>query len=213
MTTAYGNLSLYHSRHVYKRGAYKGDAPADSTNRGKSHFRVIKPDPAYPTDPYKVRFWSTNIIVAYPDGRIKINCNGYDNAPTTRRALNEGLARCGIRGGLCSKRVGTMSQAGVMDTDKTKAFRAQTKEFWGMFPVLFATRSRDYEFRHRIFNLPGYTGSIATPSASILDNPENWPVVVSYYTPDFSDGDAKQARAHLMQLFTRNMTKLVDRGV
>lgn len=245
MTTAYGNLSLYHSRHVYKRGAYKGDAPADSSRRAKSHFRIVKPDPAYPLDPYKVRFWSTNIIVAYPDGRIKINCNGFDDRPTTRQALNQALHICGIRGGLCSKRLGTMSQtelfiwgksyryydgmefdaegtlltplknwqAGVMDTDKTKAFRAQTKAFWDIFPVLFATRSKDHAFRNRIFDLPGYKGSIATPSASILDNPEHWHIVVNHYTRNFNDDEAKQARAVLMRMFTQHMTKLVDRGV
>lgn len=244
MTTAYGNLSLHHSRHEYKRGAYKGDAPADSSRRAKSHFRIVKPDAAYPNDPYKVRFWATNIILAYPDGRIKINCNGFDARPTTRQALNQALHICGIRGGLCSKRLGTMSQtelfiwgksycyydgmefdaegtlltpiknwqAGVMDTDKTKAFRAQTKAFWGMFPVLFATRNKDRAFRDGIFNIPGYKGSIVTPAASILDNPEHWPVIVSYYTSEYDD-EPTQARAHLMRMFTQHMTKLVDRGV
>lgn len=246
MTTAYGNLSLHHSRHEYKRGAYKGDAPADGSNRGKSHFRVIKPDPAYPTDPYKVRFWATNILLAYPDGRIKINANGYDNAPTTRKAMNQALHLCGFRGHLYSRRIGKLSQtaisingksyryydvmefdaegtlltppiewqAEVMDTDQTKAFRAQTKEFWAMFPVLFATRSKDRAFRDRIFDLlPLHGHNLGTPAASILYNPENWPVVVSYYTMNFPDGDTKQARAHLMQIFTQHMTKLVDRGV
>jgi hypothetical protein len=244
MTNAYGNLSLHHSRHEYKRGQYKGDAPADGSNRGKSHFRVIKPDAAYPTDPYKVRFHATNILLAYPDGRIKINCNGYDHAPTTRVALMQALSICGIRGGLCSKRIGTCSQtelfiwgksykyydgiefsaegvllteaqtwlAGVMDTDKTKAFRAQTKEFWAVFPVLFATRNKDRAFRDRIFSIiPLHGHRLNAPDASIFDNPENWPVVVSYYTVNFDDDNAKQARAHLMQMFTQHMTKLVER--
>lgn len=246
MTTAYGNLSLHHSRYIYKRGQYKGDAPALKYHRGKSHFRVIKPNPAYPNDPYMVRFHSTNIILAYPDGRIKINTNGFDTAPTTRRALTDGLNICGIRGGLCSKRLGTMSQtelfiwgksyryydvmefdaagtlltppmswqAGVMDTDQTKAFRAQTKEFWGMFPVLFAARNKDRAFRDRIYPIRNQHGRhVGMPNASIFDDPENWPVVVAHYTINFGDDEAKQARAHLMHMFTQNMTKLVDRGV
>lgn len=245
MTTAYGNLSLHHSRHEYKRGAYKGDAPADSSNRAKAHFRVIKPEYDHYTAPYKVRFWMTNIILAYPDGRIKINANGFDNRPTTRKAMNEALHICGFRGYLYSRRIGQLSQtaisingksyryydcmefdaegtlltppkewqAEVMDTDQTKAFRAQTKAFWGMFPVLFATRNKDRAFMVGIFNIPGYKGSIVTPAASILDNPENWPLVVSYYTSEYDDDQAKQARAHLMRLFTENMTKMVDRGV
>ena len=246
MTTAYGNLSLHHSRHIYKRGEHKGDAPADATLRGKSHFRVIKPDPAYPGDPYKVRFHATNIILAYPDGRIKINANGFDDRPTTRRAMQEGLSICGIRGGLCSKRIGTCSQtelfiwgksycyydsmefdaegtlltplkvwqAGVMDTDKTKAFRAQTKEFWAVFPVLFAARSRERPMIDAIYKIiHEHGGYIGGPRASILDNPEHWPIVVNHYARDFDDNQAKQARAYLMQMFTQNMTKLVDRGV
>jgi hypothetical protein len=246
MTTAYGNLSLYHSRHEYKRGAYKGDAPADSSRRAKAHFRIVKPDPAYPTDPYKVRFWATNILTAYPDGRVKINCNGFDDRPTTRGAMNHALHICGFRGHMFSRRLGALSQtaisingksyryydgmefdaegtlltppqaweAVITDTDKTKAFRAQTKEFWAMFPVLFATRSNDHAFRTRIFDiLHAANGFVGAPAASILDNPEHWPVIVSYYTSSYDDDQPKQARAHLMQLFTQHMTKLVDRGV
>lgn len=246
MTTAYGNLSLYHSRHVYKRGAYKGDAPADSSRRAKAHFRIIKPNPAYPNDPYLVRFWSTNIITAYPDGRIKINCNGFETRPTTREALGIALHTCGFWSRPYSRRIGTLSQtaicvkgkvyryydgmefdadgtlltppvawqAEVRDTDKTKAFRAQTKAFWDMFPVLFATRSNDHAFRTRIFDiLHAAKEFVGAPTASILDNPEHWPVIVSYYTVSYPDDQAKQARAHLMHMFTQNMTKLVDRGV
>lgn len=246
MITAYGNLSLHHSRHEYKRGQYKGDAPADSSNRAKAHFRVIKPDPAYPTDPYKVRFWATNIILAYPDGRIKINANGFDNRPTTRKAMQEALYLCGFRGYLYSRRLGTNSQtaisingksyryydymefdaegtlltppiewqAEVMDTDQTKAFRAQTKAFWGMFPVLFATRSRERSRTDELYSiLHGHGGYVSTPRASILDNPEHWPIIVNHYTRDFNDDEVKQARAHLMQMFTQSMTKMVDRGV
>lgn len=246
MTTAYGNLSLHHSRHEYKRGQYKGDAPADATLRGKSHFRVIKPNPAYPGDPYKVRFWATDIIVAYPDGRIKINCNGFDNRPTTRKAMNEALSLWGFRGHLYSRRIGKLSQtaissngksyryydvmefdaegtlltppiewqAGVTDTDETKAFRAQTKAFWGMFPVLFATRSKERSRTDELYKIISeYGGYIGSPRASILDNPEHWPIVVNHYTGDFDDDQAKQARAYLMQMFTQSMTKLVDRGV
>lgn len=248
MTTAYGNLSLHHSRYVYKRGAYKGDAPADSSNRAKAHFRVIKPNEAYPFDPYLVRFWATNIILAYPDGRIKVNCGGFDNRPTTRKAMNHTLHMCGFRGHLYTRRIGALSQtaisingksyryydymefdaegtlltpprewhAEVMDTALTKAFRAQTKAFWGMFPVLFATRNKDRAFMagiHRLFNGHAGTGTAYSPDPSVLDNPEHWPLLVSYYTLSYDDDQAKQARAHLMRLCTQHMTKLVDRGV
>lgn len=248
MTTAYGNLSLHHSRHEYKRGAYKGESPADSSRRAKAHFRIIKPNEAFPSDPYIVRFWSTNIILAYPDGRIKINCGGFDNRPTTRQAMNHALHICGFRGHMFSRRLGKLSQtaisingksycyydcmefdaegtsltppqaweAEVMDTEQTKAFRAQTKEFWGMFPVLFATRSRERLRTDELYSIiheHGHGGYIGSPRASILDNPEHWPIIVNHYTRDFDDNQAKQARAHLMGIFTQSMTKIVDRGV
>ena len=122
MTNAYGNLSLHHSRHEYKRGAYKGDAPADYTRRAKSHFRVIKPDAAYPTDPYKVRFWSTNIMIAYPDGSVKFNTNGFHDRPTTREAVMIALGLAGFRGYMHSKRVGTLSQTALTLNGKTYAY-------------------------------------------------------------------------------------------
>lgn len=241
MTTAYGNLSLYHSRHVYKRGQFKGDAPM--AQRGKSHFRIIKPNPLFQDDPYLVRFWRTNIITAYPDGRIKLNCDGFETRPTTREALGIALHTCGFWSRPYSQRLGTLSQtaicvkgkvyryydgmefdaegtlltppkpwqAEVKDTDKTKAFRAQTKAFWDMFPVLFATRNKAHEFKIRIFNITN--GFVGAPAASILDNPEHWPLIVSYYTASYDDDQPKQARAHLMRTFTQLMTKLVDRGV
>lgn len=244
MTTAYGNLSLYHSRHVYKRGQFKGDAPM--AQRGKSHFRIIKPNPLFQDDPYLVRFWRTNIITAYPDGRIKLNCDGFETRPTTREALGIALHTCGFWSRPYSHRLGTLSQtallikgkayryydgmefdaegtlltppkpwqAEVRDTEQTKAFREKTKAFWDMFPVLFATRNKDYAFRTRIFDiLHAAKGYVVAPAASILDNPEHWPVIVSYYTRNYSDDDAKNARAHLMRTFTKNMTKLVERGV
>jgi hypothetical protein len=110
MTNAYGNLSLHHSRHEYKRGQYKGDAPADGSNRGKSHFRVIKPNAAYPADPYKVRFHATNILLAYADGRVTFNTNGFHDRPTTREAVMIALGLAGFRGYMHSKRIGTLSQ-------------------------------------------------------------------------------------------------------
>ena len=38
----YTKLSMHLSRHQYKRGQYKGDAPADPSRRGKNHFRVTR---------------------------------------------------------------------------------------------------------------------------------------------------------------------------
>lgn len=122
MTNAYGNLSLHLSRYEYKRGDRKGDAPADYTRRAKNHFRVIAPDAAYPNGPYQVRFWSTNIMLAYPDGRVVFNTNGFHDRPTTREAVMITLGLAGFRGFMSSKRVGTLSQTALHLNGKTYAY-------------------------------------------------------------------------------------------
>jgi len=122
MTNAYGNLSLHLSRHEYKRGDRKGDAPADHTRRAKNHFRVIAPDAAYPNDPYKVIFWSTYIMTAYPDGRVVFNTNGFHDRPTTREAVMIALGLAGFFGFMSSKRVGTLSQTALAINGKTYAY-------------------------------------------------------------------------------------------
>jgi hypothetical protein len=122
MTNAYGNLSLHHSRYEYKRGDRKGDAPADHTRRAKNHFRVIKPDDVYPYGPYQVRFWSTNIMLAYADGRVVFNTNGFHDRPTTREAVMITLGLAGFSGYMHSKRIGTLSQTALTLNGKTYAY-------------------------------------------------------------------------------------------
>jgi hypothetical protein len=122
MTNAYGNLSLHHSRYEYKRGEHKGDAPADHTRRAKNHFRVIAPEASYPADPYKVRFWSTNIMLAYSDGTVRFHTNGFHDRPTTREAVMIALGLAGFFGFMSSKRVGTLSQTALAINGKTYAY-------------------------------------------------------------------------------------------
>ena len=71
-------------KHQYKRGQYKGDAPADPSRRAKTHFRIIKDG-----DVYYIRFHYTNILTFYPNGDVTIRTNGYINSPTTRAAFAE----------------------------------------------------------------------------------------------------------------------------
>ena len=70
---------------MYKRGKNKGEAPADSSRRGKSFFRV-KAD----GDTMVVRMHNTNILTAYEDGSIKVSCGGWWTN-TTRRNLNDAM--------------------------------------------------------------------------------------------------------------------------
>lgn len=80
----HGKLKLHLERHVYKKGAHKGEAPMGS--RYMDHYRV-----ADRGDHMAVRFWNTDIIRAYPDGSVVIDCDGYANRPTTKMRLNRSL--------------------------------------------------------------------------------------------------------------------------
>jgi hypothetical protein len=76
-------LSDHLRKHEYKRGQFKGDAPADSSRRSRSHYRVVRPSNA---TFIAIRFHSTDIIRAYPDGSLTLDANGWDASPTTRDA-------------------------------------------------------------------------------------------------------------------------------
>ena len=81
----YTKLSMHLSRHMYKRGKNKGDAPANAHRRAMDHYRVVKGN----DDTYRIRMHSTNIITAYPNGDVKIDTNGYHTHNTTIIRLNE----------------------------------------------------------------------------------------------------------------------------
>jgi hypothetical protein len=87
-TTAHALLSRHLERHQYTKGAYKGDAPADSSRRGKTHFRVVRRGEAL-----AVLFHRTEILIAYPDGTVQLYTNGYHMNPTTRQAMSHALTR------------------------------------------------------------------------------------------------------------------------
>ena len=76
---------MHLSRHMYKRGKNKGDAPANKHRRAMCHYRVIKGN----DDTLRIRMWSTDIITAYPNGDVKIDTNGYYSHNTTIIRLNE----------------------------------------------------------------------------------------------------------------------------
>jgi hypothetical protein len=83
----YTKLSMHLERHMYKRGMYKGDAPADKTRREMSHFRVTKDAEGK----MRIRLWNTDIITAHPDGSVLIDTNGYHTHNTTIIRLNDAL--------------------------------------------------------------------------------------------------------------------------
>ena len=100
----YTKLQMHLQRHMYKRGRYKGDAPADRHKRGKSQFRVVKMG-----DYMAVQLHSTNIVKAYPDGRVVIDTNGWSDSSTTRLRLHEAMGFTGF-GALSMRKVMGLSQ-------------------------------------------------------------------------------------------------------
>ena len=81
----YSKLSMHLSRHMYKRGKNKGQAPANAHRRAMDHYRVVKGN----DDTYRIRMHSTDIITAYPNGDVKIDTNGWYTHNTTIIRLNE----------------------------------------------------------------------------------------------------------------------------
>ena len=78
-------LKLHLERHMYKRGRNKGEAPADSSRRSKSGFRVLAQG-----NTMVVRMYGTDIITAYEDGIFLLNTGGWWTN-TTRANLNDAL--------------------------------------------------------------------------------------------------------------------------
>lgn len=238
---AHTKLKLHLERHVYKRGRNKGDAPADSSRRAKTHFRVVRGNGGQMI----VRFHNADLLSAYEDGHIVLNTNGWHASPTTRSAMNDALCFFGM-GAVGSVRLGGYSQTGIRmngktyryydgmefaaggtpltplkqftakrtDREEAAEFRAEIKEsgFVGMFPVLYAAAG-----------LPEQAW-LATPARKLMTSDfhaNHWPDLVAlakYSTwrarhhQRPAHPDHKAALRSLIASQTRTMTKLVDTG-
>jgi len=84
----YTKLMMHIERHMYKKGQYKGSAPANKDRRGMSHFRVVK---SSSDGTVRIRMYNTDIITARQDGSVLIDTNGYHTHNTTIIRLNEAL--------------------------------------------------------------------------------------------------------------------------
>ena len=85
--TVYDQLARHIDGFAYTKGAYKGDAPADASRRGKTHFRVARRSPTH----ISVVFHATDIIRCYaaePD-TLLLDSGGWHDSPTTRKAYWE----------------------------------------------------------------------------------------------------------------------------
>ena len=112
--TCHNKLAMHLDRHVYKRGKFKGEAPADASRRAKSHFRVIKGNGGQMI----VRMHNADLITAYEDGRIKLDTRGWHNSQTTRACMNEALCFFGM-GYIGSMRYRGYSQTGIRMNGET----------------------------------------------------------------------------------------------
>jgi len=88
MTTTYTRLKEHLDKYMYKRGYNIGDAPADKDNRAKTNFRVIKRG-----ENMAVRLHGTDILTAYPNGDVVLDCRGWSHSSTTKEAMGFTLHR------------------------------------------------------------------------------------------------------------------------
>jgi hypothetical protein len=234
---------MHLSRHTYKRGQFKGDAPADSSRRAKSHFRVVKGNGGQMI----VRMHNADLITAYEDGRIVLNTRGWSTSPTTRRCMNESLRGFFGMGYIYSVRKWGHSQTGIKmngktyhyydgiefgadgtllsvakvftakrtDREETAEFRADIKEsgFVDVFPVLYQAAEVPKQGW-----LPVSTHKIMTED----HNTSYWPDLVSLSKyPTYASRsrntpthpDHKHALRALIASVTKNMTKFVETDV
>lgn len=238
---AHTKLKFHLERHEYKRGRFKGDAPADTSRRAKTHFRVVQGNGGQMI----VRFHNADILSAYEDGRIVLETNGWHASPTTRKAMDHALCFFGM-GIVSSVRLGGYSQTGIRvngktyryydgmafaadgtllgepkvftakrtDREETAEFRADIKAsgFVGVFPLLYQTA----EVPPTAW-LPH--GARKFMASDVYSN--YWPNLVSLtkyatyharHTGRPSHPDHKAALRSLIASQTRTMTKLVDTG-
>ncbi len=240
---AHTKLKFHLDRHAYKRGRNKGDAPADSSRRAKTHFRVIKGNGGQ----MFVRFHNADILTAYEDGRIRLDTNGWHSSPTTRTAMGQALGFVNPVAYLCSYRASGYSQTAIRmagktyryydgmefsadgtpltplkqftakrtDREETAEFRKEIVEsgFVGVFPVLYEAATPE--------DIHGYVRRTKDAMCS-EDFANQWPVIVANakYTNYWarsrnlpSHEDHKAALRALIASQTRTMTKLVDLDV
>ena len=230
----YSKLLMHLERHMYKRGANKGDAPADRHNRGKSDFRVVK----Y-ADRMAVRMYATNLLTAFPDGRVVISTNNYWASSTTRLRLNEAMGFVGF-GRISMRKIMGLSQpvfrAGNnshryydgmefsedgkllsppqpfemrrIDKEESKTFMEDIKAsgFKDVFPLLYATTTPGTTAVHGMQDM-----------VTDADHAHRWPDIISAYKFEsvynykagqremLEKGDAKSCWNAIMKECKKNM--------
>jgi hypothetical protein len=234
--TPYLKLKLHLERHMYKRGMFKGEAPADASRRSRNHVRVIQARDGTMI----VRMYNTDLLRVMPDNTIRISTGGWFTS-TTKQNLNDALARFVGWGRVGTQRIFGYNHDVIRIIGKTYRFydgmefsmdgnllsrattfsrkqvnREETKEFRdkieasgfkAVWPILFA----DVE--------PGFKKGIGLVYAErslrqIISNPDRadqWPTIAALYKSNHDDH--KSAYQALMRDCTKDMTEIVDTGV
>jgi hypothetical protein len=234
--TPYLKLKLHLDEHVYKRGKFKGDAPADPSRRSRNHVRVTQTRDGTMI----VRMHNTNIILAKPDGTIRISTGGWFTS-TTKQNLNDALGRFVGWGRVGTQRIFGYNHDVIRIIGKTYRFydgmefdidgnllspaktfsrkqvdRAETKEFRdeveasgfkAVWPIVFANVE------------PGFKKGIGLVYAErslrqIITDPDRadqWPAIAALYKSNHDDH--KSAYQALMRDCTKDMTEIVDTDV
>lgn len=109
----YMKLKFHHERNIFKRGQHKGDAPAGK--RWRTWVRVVKGN----DDSMRVRMYGTDLLTAYPDGRVVLDTSGWYDRPTTKLRLNEAFGFMPHFARIGSRKVFGMSQSTLYVGGKT----------------------------------------------------------------------------------------------
>ena len=227
--TPYTKLKFHLERHMYKRGQFKGDAPADSSRRSKNHFRVMQQG-----DKMVVRMWQTNLIEVTPDNNVRISMGGWHTS-TTKANMNEALHTFIGWGGVGSIVLGGYRQLALRAKGKTycyydgmefdgegtllsfakrftkqRADRAATAEFRkdiedsgfkAVFPVLFAATEPQ-----RAWNIHNIMRTVTQECHA-----NKWPDIAAHFKWLYDDH--KEAYRAIVQACTRGMKELYDSDI
>ena len=237
--TPYLKLKLHLDQHVYKRGAYKGDAPADPSRRSRTHVRVV---PGRPIEggPMIVRMYHTDILRVTEDNRICISTRGWFTS-TTKQNLNDALARFVGWGRVGTQRVFGYNHEVIRIIGKTYRFydgmefdaegnllspaktfsrkqvdRDETQEFRDEveasgFKAMWPVlfATADAGFKRGVGFV--YTDRGLRAVMTSEHNANQWSTIAEIYKSNHDDH--KSAYQALMRDCTRDMTEIVDTDV
>lgn len=229
--TPYTKLKFHIERYKYTKGAYRGEAPADTRRRGKTKFRVVQRTP----DRIDIIFHHTSILRVSEDSpNIVLDSAGWHESPTTREALRYAVyLATGQRVWFGTRRENGYAQTAVggkwvfydgmefdpemnlvsppkpfkayrADREANKALLELAKPYRGILPVLHTacpTIGYDANARTTWYSL-GRTEADRIEAA--LQMPEHWPLMTQLYWRETHKLTWQAIYAKLVELVERN---------